>query len=198
MVNYKNTEVELIPNPAGIDLAISKIQASFVALPWLQKAFARVTPQTGKYPDEEGRDKRARNEFVYPEAYTKREPVNMMPNDNFQSYCFFVANDPTSFPEYDHTDTETKASQPVSIIFWGNLKKIDPSKEYNFSEELRMNVIDVLRKNSDFELNESFIGYDRIFAPFTITETFRQYLKPPFFGFRFDGTLHYNYSSLIC
>jgi hypothetical protein len=193
MIAYKDPIVELIPEPQALDLAIQKIQVKFAnGLPWLHKAFGRATLQHEKAP-ESGEDKRVRRDIVIPEVYYKREPYNAMPNDNLQSHCFFFAKDPVTFLDWKAFTLDARTSQPLAIIFWMNLEKIDATKKYNFFEVLRGDVVKVLKNCSDFILEESSIQPDRVFAPFTITDNYRQYMKPPYAAFRFDGTLHYNY-----
>lgn len=196
MINYKDTPVELLPAPVAIDKAIQKIQQSLAAgLPWLQKSFGRATVQARR-PDEkpkgDGKATQGRD-IVFPEGYYKREPFNLMPNDNFRAYSFWFARDPLKFLDWEAFELGAPAEQPATVIFWANLEKIDPTKQYNFGEELRFGAAMVLKGCPDFTLQESSIQYDKVFAPFTITETFRQFLKPPYFAFRFDGVLRFDY-----
>lgn len=193
MVNYPSPVVEVIPSPLGIDLAIQKIQTKLAAgLPWLEKCFARCTLQRQKTGPQD-KDNAPGRDYVIPEVYNQREPMPVMMNDNLQAYCFFHARDPLKFHEYEALQTSALAKQPVALIFWGNLEKIDATKEFNFIEVLRKDVIQVLMKCSDLRLESSAIEYDNVFKPFTITETFRQFLKPPYFAMRFDGILNFDY-----
>jgi len=204
MINYKDPPVELLPNPTGVDFAIQAIQEKLATLPWLQKVFGRCTPQSGTRPEANVLpNARLRNDFTYPEVYYKREPYNCMPNDNLRSYCFFHAKDPLQFPATDANERadmyspSLMASTGLSIIFWANLELVDPTKQYNFVEDLRRDVFVLLRnKVRSFTAAESSIGFERVFSPFTITETYRKYLKPPYTAFRIDGTLSFDY--LIC
>jgi hypothetical protein len=192
MINYKEPAVELVPNPVGLDIAIQAIQARLAAgLPWLQKAFGRVTIQTETNPS---RDGKKQQEKIIPEAYYKREPFSLMVNDNLQSYCFFVAGDSMEFIKYDPMERfGALVNQPLAIIFWVNLEKIDATKKYNFMEELRRDCVEQLKRCPAFLLESSSIEYNQVFNPFTITETFKQFLKPPFAAWRFDGTLAFDY-----
>lgn len=119
MIPYKNFKAELLPAPVGVDLAIQKIQVHLASkLPWLQIAFGRCTKQIVRTSD-----KRYEGLESVPEVYLNREPISVMVNDNLKSYCFFNAKDPVNL------DDEINANQDVDIIFWMNLKLIDPEKK---------------------------------------------------------------------
>jgi hypothetical protein len=82
MISYINPEIELIPSPRGIDMAIQGIQQRLSALTWLQKIFGRALVQRRKDPT-------TQKDIIYPEVYNKLEPMPLMVNDNISSYCFF-------------------------------------------------------------------------------------------------------------
>ena len=199
MISYIDPKVELVPNPVALDNAIQSIQERIATLTWLEKSFGRAIVQSRHQENKEAFAKnessRMTRDVVYPEVYNKREPLNVMMNDNIKSYSFFHVRDPLKFTDYLPLDMSTPAVQPISLITWVNLQKIDPAKQYNFSEELRSEMIKLLKFSTNFVITESFIGYDKIFNPFTITETFRQYLKPPYAGWRIDGELNFDFST---
>jgi hypothetical protein len=196
MISYPNPIVELPPEPQGVDLAIQPIQALLAAgLPWLEKVFPRAVKQIKRLNRAQVLQQRV-TDIVEPEVYNNREPYILTPNDHLRAFCFFYPADPVSFPNYDPYDNSQVAQQDVSIIFWGNLKKIDPVRNYNFSEELRMQAINLLRSRPAYTITNSFIEFEQAFAPFTVmTEGMRQYIKPPYFAFRINGTLSFNYST---
>ncbi len=189
MINYKAPRAEIHPSTGGLHDKIAAIQARIALLPWMEVAFGMCKPQAIKYPDAEQRDRRARNEYIIPEVYNKREPYSLMINDHLQAYSFFYQREPISPAEFDPFALTNLFEVPIAAIFWGNLKKIDPSKIYDYSEELQSDAIVAI---SPFMPIESITAdYDKAFDPFTITETFRQYTKPPFFAFRIEGTLSF-------
>lgn len=193
MVSYNNPPVELVPNPEALDLAIQAIQERLAGLSWLEKAFGRCTKQIARLQDAEIKNRQARNEYTFPEVYFKREPYNCMVNDNLKSYCFFHAKDALRFTDWEPFLQMQGAEQPLALIFWLNLGRIDPAKNYNFSESLRREVVQVLKQCPGLKLESSSLEVNNVFNPFTITEAFRNYLKPPFAAFRFDGTLSFDY-----
>jgi hypothetical protein len=120
-----------------------------------------------------------------------------MMNDNLVSYSFFHAVDPLIVGDYEFgSGVGINASQQVDIYFWGNLKRIDNSFEHNYIENLRYEMIDALSRYKKYRIQRSFLTYDFVFTPFTITPVFKTFLKPPFAAFRISGMLHFNY--LVC
>jgi hypothetical protein len=199
MIHYKDPVVELVPDAVSLDLAIQKIQEKLSALAWLQKAFGKAFRQTGPAPLQSREESGNRGrDITFPEVYNNREPLSLMINDNLKSYCFFHINGAMRFPSWEHFTKVQAAVQPISIIFWLNLEKIDPTKKYNFAEILRGEVLNVLSSCPGLTVEESETDISRVFAPYTITDTFKQFLKPPFAAFRFNGELRFDYSTLIC
>lgn len=191
MINYNKPSVELIPNPTSLDLAIQTVQLKLADLAWLEKAFGRATLQKGIYSDQESK-RYARREYVYAEVYNNLEPMIILANDNLKSYCFFIAKDPMSFVDYQPRELTQMVTQPLALIVWCNLNKIDSTKKFNFIDQLRKDVVEVL-KTTDFICKESSIQYDRVFDPITIQENYRPYLKPPYAAFRIDGEITFDY-----
>jgi hypothetical protein len=188
MISYINPEIELIPSPRGIDMAIQGIQQRLSALTWLQKIFGRALVQRRKDPT-------TQKDIIYPEVYNKLEPMPLMVNDNISSYCFFHANDPLTIDQPQFGDLELHATAPIDIIVWVDMKELDPAKAYNYLEELREQMALQLLKEPKFRMISSYIQGDRVFGLFTVTETFRSYTRPPFGAFRISGDLSFLYTN---
>jgi hypothetical protein len=112
-----------------------------------------------------------------------------MPNDNLTSYCFFTVHDPAKFTNYMPLQNLQPIEYPISIIFWMNLQKVDPSLPYRFGETLKQETVMLLARSSNLLLEKIFESYIEVFAGYTLTETYRQYLKPPYYAFRIDGRI---------
>lgn len=200
MINYKDPPIENIPGPVAIDAVIKNIQSKLAAsVPWLQKVFGRAHLQSepphqkaGGKSGQQGRD------TIVPVVYYKMEPYDARPNDNLSAYSFFFVRDPLRFLEYDALSTDSRVSQPVSLIVWANLQKVNAAKAYDYTEELRGDILAVLAKFPGFVLEESYRQQDRVFAPFTISDTFRPFTKLPYTAFRIDGLLYYDYADTTC
>lgn len=182
-------KVELIPNPSGLDKAIQNIQVKLSTLPWLEVCFGKCIKQIeSSQNSKDGRGKR----LIYPEVYFRLEPHNVMQNDSFKSYCFFHPLDPVSVDDF-HFDLGITANQPVDIIFWFNMKRINQNKKYNYSAELQSDVLKVLKTATSYKPSEIYTEYENIFDPFTIQNNFEQYLKYPYGGFKIAGQLYYDF-----
>jgi hypothetical protein len=193
MISYSNPIIELNPSPVALDLAIQSIQQKLSGLGFFEKVFGRAIAQQKVNTKQEQGSNAPRIQII-PEVYNNREPLDLMINDNLAAYCFFYCKDPLKFEDFEHHALSQPVSVPVSIICWMNLEKIDSSKNYNFGEELRLQIVQKLAQCPELKLTESFTEFDQVFKPFTITETFRQYLKPPYYGARFNGNLYFDYT----
>jgi hypothetical protein len=185
----KNPSVVTIPNPVGIDLAISNIQSKLGELTWLEKAFGRAWNMNRNIAG----DKRI--EPVVYQSGSEYYPV--LPNDALKSFCFFVVPGPRSTEEYNaNTAFGTFFfKDTVSIIFWLNLQQIDPSKDYIFKEELLKDVLAVLNKDSNVLVSK--VWDDRIediYKGFTLFPTHRDLLMYPYSAFRIEMDLSYQFN----
>lgn len=187
MVHYIDPRVELNPHPMGVDKAIQRIQHKLISLEWLQTIYGRAVVQRRQDVAGEIRGR----EITYPEVYFKGEPTNAMPNDNLTAYCFFRMVDPLTLPDATFGDV-SMGVQGVEIYFWGNRRKIDPTKTWDWTEELRVEALQALSSAPDFTLTSSFMEIGNVFAPFTITDVYRPFIKPPYFAFKIVGTLRFH------
>lgn len=183
-MSYDNPTVPTISDPRGIDRAIQFLQLTLgTKLTWLDKSWGRVYTQK----------KRVRGAIrETPVVYDNNGeyfPVEM--NDNLVSQSFFEVGErsPLDFAPFQTIFYE----HDVSIVFWGNLKKIDPilNLNYNFTEKLIEEVKDVLTKRiSGFSFKVEIVNIteerDEVFAPYTFQEENLQHLTNPYFGFKVD------------
>jgi hypothetical protein len=181
MIGYIDPEIIFIPNPVGIDKAIQGLQTKLATLPWLQKVFGRSFEGRETVPG--ARDR------IFPYVYQNDlEPLNVMPNDNLRSQVFFRVDDPAVFAAWTfYSDTQT-AVYPISIIFWGDLRKIDTERNYNFGEELKLSALRLMTRISGFVVSRVYEQYDEVFREYTLSDTYKQYLLPPYYGFRIEGS----------
>lgn len=192
MHSYIKPIVYNIPNPVGVDRAIYQAQVQLAALlPWLQVIYGRAYRQLKKEINKNVRV--GYDEHYFPETWGKnREVVNCMPNANVASQVFFVVRDPTESAE----DVEPFANQivmrsPVSVIFWANLQLINSGKVYRYTEELKKDILFALTRVPTFEFSGVIERFENVLDSFTITDTYKQYSKPPYVAFRIDGFLNY-------
>lgn len=204
MIGYNDPDVYFLTNPIGIDSEIQKIQIKFRNdLVWLQTAFGRAFRQEGTYTSQQG--EKVPKKYFYPEVYQKgREPISAMPNDNLKSACFFYTNDHGKPVDYKMLSYNSYTYK-TSVVFWMNLKKIDPNKDFRFTEELKQDVLDVLRNCTSVVVLEIFENWENVLNNYSqlgnfkqYSDNFKQYLKPPYSGFRIDFNLSFTETNRDC
>jgi hypothetical protein len=177
---YNSPDILILQNPVGIDAIIQSLQQNLYAgLPWLQKAFGRA---------KECREGRERIPKVY---VGLGEYYSVLPNDFLQSQCFFMAREPETPFSNGYSLQRT-----ISVVFWVNLKKINPNNDYIFTEELRFEAEKIIKANKwvtgipnfyDDRADDVYMGYLAESADETIVEA----LQYPYAGFRFDISVVY-------
>lgn len=173
-----------IINPLGLDRAISDINTLLEGVSWISHIYTR------SFALQETVSNRERS---FPKAYFESgEYLKTLPNDNFTGMSFFMATgaeryigDNFSNANYQHT-----RERDLALFFWVNLKAIDPAKDYIFTEELKIDIENVLSKAENVRIN-SYLDedYRQIFSGLFISDkTFMMY---PYAAFRFNITVNY-------
>ena len=187
MMSSINPTIPVISNPIGIDKPIQEIQIALSAgLPWLKKSFGRAWMYSERDPS--GKVQK------YPKCYCGgNDYLNVLPNDQLISQSFFSVRSPEKVENFNREGGGNHKTREVSIIFWGNLKKIDGSKSYIYTEELKKQVEMILIQHENIQSINAYYDEkaDDIFAPFTLNDVEGQYLVYPLTGFKFDVTIKY-------
>lgn len=184
-MSYANPAILLFQQPIGINAVIQSYQQDFYAgIPWLSKSFGRAYEQ----PEKEG-DKRV------PKVYSgKGEYHNVLPNDNLNAQSFIITRGPERRQSANDPELGGGVERDISLVFWMNLKAIDPADDTVFTEVLRWDVEKIIKANpftkdiTDFyddRIEDIFLGYmgkDDL-------EKGKQWLMYPYAGFRFDVTV---------
>lgn len=142
-MSYKTPDnLPLLSYPLGIDQGIQDLQIQLSQqLPWLEYSFGRA--YIGKDRQQAGRD------YTYPAVYKGQSNYyDASPNDNVISQSFFVVDGDYDFANYTIND-QNLFEVPVSLIIWGNLKKISEFDEH-FGHVLLQQVLSIINKNEQF------------------------------------------------
>ncbi len=185
-MSYKSPIILPIPDPILLDQLIQDIQQDFQAnLDWLEYAFGRAKP----FND---------NGFIEPRVFysqttaTKEgEYRDVWPNDFWQSHCFFLTEGPEEYQDYINIPKSRNVwIRPISIVFWVNLHRIDSTKNYDFSEELKFDVYTRLKQFRHVEVT-NFVDNSatEVFQGFNIQDTDSKNFAYPFTGFRIFANL---------
>jgi hypothetical protein len=183
-MSYANPDILLLETPIGLDAVIQSYQQDFYNnLTWLTKSFGRAR----EFRNADGK---------YPATYWGGgEYYPVLPNDFLRAQSFIMARDGERWPANVIDNIEAT----LSIIFWFDLKSINPDKDYVFSEELRWEVQELISKNQytknisayyDDRIEDVFMGYIGDNRGVDGQEI-KPYLMYPYSGFRFDVVVVY-------
>lgn len=187
-MSYINPQILAIPNPKGIDVAIADIQLKLSAVTYLEKIFGRAFIMKEMVNGKE---------CTVPKVYNgKKEYYTALPNDSLSAYVFFVATGPDEYDEFERNQSNI-IERKVSLIFWCNLKKINPSKDYIFTEEIKADLMKQLSFSSSVKSVDSIIDeeFAEIFSEVKLYDKYyegkNQPITYPFAGLRINMTLSY-------
>jgi len=200
--NRVNPLIPLLSNPIGLDKAIQDIQIALSDISWLEKIFGRAF----EFNAINTLGKRIKKPMVY---IGNGEYYSVLPNDTFKSMCFFLTRGHEESEGYLTGNTLIYKVRGISIIFWVNLKLIDPTNDYIFTEKLKTDVEKVLIHLPQVQDLENYNDQDadQIFAssgkaklgvstPFNLADTPDAYLMYPYSAFRMELSL--KYTDILC
>lgn len=189
MNSFKDPLVPLIADPVNIDRPIQVIQGALGALPWIAKSYGRAYESFKR--DVNGK------KTVYPQVWQGPglDLLEVMPNDNLTSQSFFKVEEPIEVREYRADGFSTMRAR-VSAIFWFNLERVDPNKNYLYAEVLKADVQRILstimlNEGDSIKILRTWERASSVFAGYTLDETRDQELVYPFGGFRFELEVNY-------
>lgn len=172
----------------GLDTIIEDLRAKFEAnIPWLEKSFGRAYLLPERLSDEVT--------YQYPQVYLDNgEYFNVMPNDSYQSYSWMIGKGSAASVEagLQPFTYQTYFQKRLDIHFFLDLKKIDSTKNYVYTEELINDILNVLYTQRGLVVNE-YIHETliEVYEDYTIKEIDRDLLMYPFAGVRFVTTASY-------
>jgi hypothetical protein len=197
MNSFKNPLIPLITTPVNIDRPIQEIQVELSTMGWLEKSFGRswlaVKSSPGIFTNKK---------LYYPHVWQgftdddkPRDLLEVLPNDNIKSQSFFRVNDPVVLTEYV-PDGDSIYTANTDIIFWFNLRRIDPSIDYPFVELLKGQVMRKLSDmlfspDSSLKVLRIWEGAQNVFKGYDITDLKDQELVYPWGGFRVECEITY-------
>jgi hypothetical protein len=178
-MSYNKPNIPLVPNATGLDMVIQHIQMALGDnLHWLEKSFGRAW-----FFQEFSTDNKPAK---YPKCWDGKEYINVLPNDNFKAMSFLATRSQEKFEKFANATNGNAKTRDLALIIWGNLKKIDPTKAYIYTEELKNDVEKILVMNVA-SINQYYDEKaETIFQDYTIDDLNTQYMMYPFFAIRFD------------
>lgn len=188
-VSYLDPQAPTLPNAIGLDAEIQRLQLRLKErLDWLQVSYGKAHRHS---------EKRGNKTVTLPKVYDGAgEYRDVLPNDNVQAQSFFLAKDPLRNTERGEPIIGTlPLAQPVDLIVWGNLQRIDETKAYRFDAELQRDVLRVLNGAGVLVLNV-FTTPEEVFRGFSVELIPEQVLRHPYAGFRIQ--LELSVANVLC
>lgn len=189
---FKNPLTPQIAEPVNIDRPIQEMQLALAQLGWLEKSFGRAYNSYKTVTGPLGQTTKA-----YPEVWQGLglDLLEVLPNDNLKSQSFFRVHEPQEVIDYV-MDGYSVMRATVSIIFWFNLKEIDPTIDYRYIELLKAQVQRVLTTmlfspDSSIKVARIWDSAERVFEGYDMSNVRDQELVHPCGGFRFEIELTY-------
>lgn len=198
MNSFKNPLTPLIANPVNIDRPIQEIQIALSALGWLEKSFGRAFLAYKSSHGTFGDKKQKQYPHVWQGFTTDGKPMDLLevlPNDNLKSQSFVKVDEPIQVTDYVAGGWSLMTAT-ISIIVWFNLREIDPTINYDFTELLAGQVQRALTNitlspGAELQILRRWETAKNVFKDYDITELKDQELVYPRGGFRFECTLVY-------
>lgn len=184
-MSYQLPIAPVIANPVLLDKEIAAIQAQMSNLPWLELSFGRAFKQFKLVNG---------TKVSFPAIFQAldKDFYNAFPNDNIKSYSF-VFVDPTQVTEWNVKRIHN-IEHDISIIVFFDLKEIDNTFPYRYTEKLKEDVIFVLSdlRPQRLQINSITDDIEEAFNDFSISEIKSEFLKERFGAFKFDCTIFYS------
>jgi hypothetical protein len=195
-----NPTILTIDNPTNFDRAIESLRSDLSLLPWLEKSFGRawtftdtgLTYEGGDIPPSRRVAMTVNSQLRVPKVYLGAgEYWNVLPNDALIAQSFMATSAEERWVDYQRFTTNAK-ERNINVIFWMNLKRVDETKDYIFTEELKKQVEVILRANPDVKSINSYFDEkpEDVFQGYDIDRS-SQFLMYPYAGFRFNITIGY-------
>jgi hypothetical protein len=193
MVSYATPQAPTLPHAVGLDKEIQRLQLLLASqLSWLQVSYGKAYRATRR---EAGNPKGKL--LTYPEVYAGgREYRDVLPNDNVQAQSFFFPTGPATNPDRQPLLHTLSLAQPVDLLVWANLEKVDPTKHYRYEAELLTDVLRVLSADGQALVTRVFTTPEDVFRGFALELVPEKVLRAPYAGFRIS--LEVNALDVLC
>jgi len=184
-ISIKNVTPYVLNSPVGIDSIVKSLQVRFSTnLTWLTKSFNRAVITSNIDPNGD------RHESAKCFISNGQDELDMIVNDNWTAYCFFLARDNESVLEY-RDNQDSLYERELSVYFWLNMDEVDPTKDYPYLEEIKREILKEIRStsfsgDSDIEILDVIDNPLDVFEGFTVDPDKTQLLYNPYAGLRID------------
>jgi len=154
------------------DKIISEINVKLSNLTWLETICPAVKVGVRENGD------------TYPQLYNGKI-IDLTPNTKLKSYSFFEKNGYEIATEGGSINVFR-----LSVVFWVQLKVINSTKLYDFTDELIKDVIHILY---NFDAQKIEVKTENCFEKYNLHNTHKQMFMFPFSEFKIDFEVNTNY-----
>jgi len=195
-----NTRLYSNTNLVGFEAALLEVQKKICKLKWMEAVFGIAHSQYYLKDDgmaknflnpEEGLRGRDKWTVYFPQCRNNGQDYDMSFSDSYASRVFFLCNDPISVSPktdtYDWADEEVAISQPFSLIFFGNVDKIEALS----TEQLKVDLLYALNQCPTVLATGMSENLDNVWRGFTITQQITSFTRYPYYCLRIECTLNY-------
>lgn len=194
-MNYNNPlSQETERASIGLDSVLKELRNSMVvALPWLN-GFAFIRAYKNTIDNDSGILE------SIPQVYMGNgEYYDCRINDNLIAHSFFYTDNSEVVNYSSLKRGNFLSTRDVSLILSVDLGKLktDYSGDYIYTESIKKELINVLKKSSSVQSIKHYIDspIEEVYRGFTITNN-KQYDKFPFASIRIDFTAQYKYDQI--
>lgn len=182
-------EADKYTSPVLADKYIQYLQEALQTLNWLEY----VHPAVRVGVNEQGK--------TYPILYTNdgsKKNRNLLFDTDIKAYAFFEYDGDITMDDGSFSNTDQLMTLPLSIVAWGRLDKIYPTKDYDYTSELIQDVLNVLKycTNTSGYSIDSITGvtyttdYNKVFDKYSLhDETKTQALMRDYTAFKVSFTM---------
>jgi hypothetical protein len=186
-------------SPAGIDAEIAKIQSKIAAISWVDTIFGRANIQRRALGENEVSNSLAstakKERYVfYPQGRKLDQDIDLSFSDAYPSVIYFYLRDPINVAAnkgWNFGEEQTQVAQPISMIFNCDMRKLDPARSDNFSEELKITILSALDKVPRIELTNVYESGGAVLKDFTVNDGLLNFTRYPYCALRFDMVCTY-------
>jgi hypothetical protein len=175
-----NTSIYNNDQLSGLDYEVLLVQQKLARITWMESIFGVCIKQTD-----------SKNRRTYPQGKKFNQDIDLTFNDQYASTCFFLHDDPIDInPKTDTddwTDENVEISQPVSLLFFCNLSKLENQSK----EQIKTCILYELNKCAKIQLRSALEEINGVWSGFTITDNVIQYSKYPYYCLRVNMIFTY-------
>lgn len=185
---------------AGLDYELLQVQQKLARITWMEAIFGRAILQWRIQDDEmaqnylkpaEGMRGRDKYTVYFPQSRKNEQDIDLSFDDTYASRVFFyIKNQGDVSPkadDWDWTEDNVEIAQPFTMIFSGNLNKL----EIESSEIVKTCLLYELNNCPKIVVNRIFEQTEDVWSDFTITQQIQSLTKFPYYCIRFDGVVTY-------